>query len=157
MELLQNIFSLPYFWIFSLVLALIQEGIFWFWKADIFDWNPETGYMYLKDKTKNPLKKNSNDEQIRTKFWQDRKKTYDEDRKKRKLGNIYRFILEMIGVFIGWNLIYFFVIKFFCLEVNLNADLGNLWNLLILLIVGLIGISGRIPVIIDSVQDWFKR
>lgn len=139
----------PFFW-----LSLIQELIFWFYKVEIFNWNPQNRLMDLVSINKNPISVNKKDgkEQI-LREWQDFRKVY----KKAPLSwKIYRFILEFICIFIGWNLFALFVHKFNQLWYP-HADIGNLWNLILLLIIALIGIAGKLPIIIDSVQDWFKR
>lgn len=141
---------LPY-WIVILILSVIQQVVFWIWKSDIFDWNPELKYMHpvvRTSKKKSPYF-DKNNWQIK---WKNRKDTYKNAPVAWKL---YRFVLEFLGVFIGWNLISTFVIIF--LNRDLNLDTSDSWSLLLLLIIGLIGISGRLPVIIDSVQDWFKK
>ncbi|HKB88750.1 MAG TPA: hypothetical protein VKC53_03820 [Patescibacteria group bacterium] len=148
MELLLFLICSRFFWV-----SLFQELVFWNWKTQIFNWNPQNREMDKVTLTSNRVNLNKKDgKEQDVHEWRDIKDVYSEAP---LVWKIYRFILELVGIFVGWNLIYFAVMRF--IQLQYEQDIGNLWNLLLALILGLIGIAGRIPVIVDSVQDWFKR
>lgn len=81
------------------LLSLIQEMIFWQWKAEIFNWNPQKKLMDLVIKTTNPIGVNNKDgkEQFNTR-WENINASYKETPISWK---IYRFTLEFFGIFVG--------------------------------------------------------
>lgn len=138
------------------VFSFIQELVFWCWKIDIFDWNAETGSMHLKHiiEKRGKIKKNKEDKFDIGYECADRKETY---KCAPPAWKIYRFIIELVGIFIGWVLLLFVYNGIVAIEASRFKDIGGAWALVFALIVGLVGIFGRLPVIIDSVQSWFKR
>lgn len=139
-----------------LLISLIQEIIFWKWKVEIFDWNPETKDLYPEVVTEEgeELPTDKNEVPTRKLRWKSRKEIY---RESPCAWRIYRFILETGGIFVGWYLLIFTYKAFMSVEISGFENISGILSLLMALIIGLIGVSGRIPIIIDSVQEWFRR
>lgn len=129
------------FWSILLFGSFLQEIVFSAKEVEIFSWNPENGYK---------TKKNLFKEQWQ---WEDRRKIMEERPCSQR---IYRFLLGWLCLFVGWLILLPLIMN---LASSFNDCCSNRYtfNDVLVLILGLVGISGRLPVIIDSVQEWFKR
>lgn len=132
----------------TVFLSTILSGIFEWWyyskKADIFDWTPEHGSLI-----KTTL---SSDSSQKVETWKDKKDIYKDYAS--KSWKIYRVGLEFLCLFVGWNL-FIYTIQMIYYSMNHSETIS--WNMLLLLIVGIVGIAGRLPELIDSVRHWFSK
>ncbi|MBI5151317.1 MAG: hypothetical protein HZA34_01955 [Candidatus Pacebacteria bacterium] len=129
------------FFIF-LFLGLFEGLILYIYRVDIFDYNSELGF--------NTLAKNVNRKGEQIYFLRNKKIAYNESPTAQK---IWIFLTRILGVVLGWILLWFLLDK------RLAYFSNNLiqWEDFALFLLAYIGISGRLPTIPESVQDWFKK
>lgn len=124
-----------------LFIGMVQGLIFSKWQTDIFDWNPELEFNTIASKTsKGKIYY----------FSRDKREAYKGAPKALRLA---RGIKMFLGIMIGW------IILWLLLENRLNYLTNTTIKLedFTLFILAFVAISGRLPIIADSVQDWFKR
>lgn len=141
-------------WIIILVGSAFHTWLYWKYKVPIFDWNAETGIKHITHDTNKQIGTSPEGKPEPHYIWAKRTDTYKQTHTSWKVN---RIVLEFAGIFIGWNLLTFSVYHFLTSKVNGLMDLENLWNLILAFIIGLVGFFGRMPSVIESVQDWFKR
>ena len=134
-----------------IIISLVQAYIYSICSVEIFDWNPENGFMSEKGiftfKNGNTIKDNT---------WEDRRYTIACSP---CINKLYRFFLQFIGVLAGWFLISFALDRSGVTHILNIADTnrGTLLDIPLTLVTGLVGAAGRIPNIIDTVQNWIKK
>ena len=137
------------------IISLIETIILKIYWIKIFDWIPENKLLIpnLKVEIGEKLKEEN---LSRTEcVWGSR---YEAMKEAPRPWYIYRFIIDFIGVFVGWILLYYTLWPMILQIMEYDqSEFKITWEIVFVIIIGLVGISGKLPIIIDSVQSWFKR
>lgn len=128
--------------IIFVICGFIEGLLLFIFKAEIFDYNSELGFdtLAIKVDKKGDIKH----------YLKDKRKSHHDAPFVLKM---WRFLSMVLGTILGWTLLWFLLDQ--RLNYFLNIDIK--WEDIVIFLLSYIGISGRLPVIAESVQTWFRR
>lgn len=129
------------FYVFFLI-GLFQGFLLAIYRIEIFDYNAELGFYTLAKKVTREGKV--------VHFLRDKRQAYKESPCVQK---IWILFTRVLGVCIGWIMLWLLIDK--RLDYFHKSEIK--WEDLALFTLAYVGVSGRLPTIAESVQDWFKR
>lgn len=140
---------------FVFLIIGIIFGIFYSWQAINLGWNGDYGFKHIIDKVGHFKNQHGEEESKRVPVMVDRRDIFDEDPPPISW-QIERVIQSFLGAVLGWLVLWFLLAK----RLDVFNEFKNMkldWWDGVLLIIGYIGINGRLPTIAHSVQEWLRR